>query len=221
MKQNLDIKGKKQVEVQELVNSLISDLENERCYQNALDNLSEGFQLINFDWRYLYTNNAFAKQGDFERKELLGFTLMEIFPGIEKTDMFATLALCMNARISKKFESEFFFPNGTKKWLHFSVQAVEKGLLILSTDISQRKNLEREKKEELKELEYMLLNTHDKFQQPFRDILIIANLLMTTHPSKEELVILASHIKQSTSYLENLSNELSSHVKSRGTISKD
>jgi PAS domain S-box-containing protein len=216
MRKKLDIKGKREVEVQNLVNNLISDLDNEKLYQNLFDNLSEGIQLINFDWKYLYANNAFAKQGNFHCKELKGQTLMDIFPGIEKTEMFAILSLCMNARISKKFEYEFVFPNGTKSWLEMSVQAVEAGLLILSTDISGKKNKEAEEKVPLKKLEDMLLKTQDKFQQPIRDILIIANLLIRTQPSKEELQTLAFHINQSALSLENFSNELGILVKPCG-----
>ena len=44
---------------------------------DILDNLLEGFQVIGFDWKYLYVNDAVAKQGRHCRKQLLGRIMMD------------------------------------------------------------------------------------------------------------------------------------------------
>jgi PAS domain S-box-containing protein len=104
-----------------------------------LDNLLEGCQVIGYDWRYLYVNDVVAKHGKKTKKELLGKTMMEAYPGIEKTTMFSQLQRCMNERVPISMESEFKYPSGEKGWFELSVQPVPEGILILSTDISERK----------------------------------------------------------------------------------
>ena len=36
----------------------------------TFDHLLEGFQIIGFDWRYKYVNDAVVKQSKFSREEL-------------------------------------------------------------------------------------------------------------------------------------------------------
>lgn len=60
--------------------------------ETAIDNLIEGFQLIDFNWRYIYVNKTVIEQGKHLTKEdLLGYTMMEKYPGIEKSDLFKDL----------------------------------------------------------------------------------------------------------------------------------
>src|SRR5574341_480965 len=96
----------------------------EEHYHNILDNLLEGCQIIGFDWRYLYLNDAVARHGRKIKEELLGHTMMEIYPGIEKTDMFTALRECMDDRDSRHLENEFTYPDGTKGWFELGIQPV-------------------------------------------------------------------------------------------------
>src|ERR1051325_1124684 len=69
--------------------------EPQPSYERILDNLIEGCQIIGFDWRYLYVNDVTAQQGHQSKEALLGHTMMEKYPGIEITPMFAALRHCM------------------------------------------------------------------------------------------------------------------------------
>jgi PAS domain S-box-containing protein len=110
--------------------------------EKVLDNLREGFQLIDFNWRYIYVNETVAKQAKKTREELLGKTMMEQFPGIEKTEMFSILKNCMENRIHKEFENPFKYGDGSVTWFNLLIQPVPEGLFILSLDISKRKEVE-------------------------------------------------------------------------------
>ncbi|HCK65929.1 MAG TPA: hypothetical protein DHW49_06665 [Anaerolineae bacterium] len=114
----------------------------EERYRNVLDNLMEGAQIIGFDWRYLYVNDAVAKQGYQTKENLLGRTMMEAYPGIENTEFFAILTSCMEERIPHAMENEFTYPNGKKGWFELSIQPVSEGLFILSNNITERKHAE-------------------------------------------------------------------------------
>lgn len=110
---------------------------------STLDSLIEGFQLIGFDWRYLYVNKSVVKQSKLNtKKDLLGFTMMEIFPGIEETELFKVLLECVKTKVSKTVENEFTFPNNSKGWFELRIEPVPKGIFILSMDITERKKSE-------------------------------------------------------------------------------
>ena len=112
---------------------------SEAQYRSTLDNMLEGCQIIGFDWRYRYVNKAAVKHGRCSKNDLLGFTMMEAFPGIERTEMFATLRRCMEERTPLLFENEFVYPDETKCWFVLSVQPVSEGLFLLSVDIDEQK----------------------------------------------------------------------------------
>ncbi|MDP2726971.1 MAG: PAS domain-containing protein, partial [Dehalococcoidia bacterium] len=99
----------------------------------------EGCQIIGPDWRYLYVNDTAARHGHTTRKKLLGQTMMNTYPGIEKTRLFSVLQKCLAEGLSRRLENEFIFPDGQKGWFELSVQPVPQGIFILSIDITERK----------------------------------------------------------------------------------
>jgi PAS domain S-box-containing protein len=113
-------------------------------YHRTLDNMLEGCQIIGFDWRYLYVNDAGFRQGRKSRGELVGRTMMESYPGIENTEMFAALQRCLNERSPSRMENEFVYIDGTTGWFELSIEPVPEGLFILSIDITERKRAEQE-----------------------------------------------------------------------------
>ena len=117
-------------------------LECEERYRGILDRMLEGCQIIGFDWRYLYLNEVAASHGRRPKEKLLGQTMMEVYPGIEKTEMFAQLRLCMEKRISHYMENEFVFPDSSKGCFELSMEPVPEGVLIRSRDITERKRIE-------------------------------------------------------------------------------
>jgi PAS domain S-box-containing protein len=110
--------------------------------RSTLDNMIEGCQIIGFDWRYRYVNNALTKHGRQTKDELIGSTMMERYPGIENTKVFSVLRRCMEERISHFMETEFTFPDGSKGWFELSIQPVPEGIFVLSYDITERKRAE-------------------------------------------------------------------------------
>ncbi|MCC6698307.1 MAG: PAS domain S-box protein [Candidatus Hydrogenedentes bacterium] len=111
-------------------------------YHHLLDDMQEGFQIVGFDWRYVYLNDVAVRSARQPRELLLGRTMMECYPGIEATAMFATLRRCMEARVADSVENEFAYPDGSSEWYTLSIQPVEEGLSILSLNITERKRAE-------------------------------------------------------------------------------
>lgn len=116
---------------------------NER-YHDVLDNMFEAAQILSFDWRYIYLNDAAVQNSHKSREELIGRRVMDCFPEIESTEMFRVMKECMETRAIKIQDFEFSYPDGSVTWYSFSLQPVPEGLFILSLEISDRKRTEQE-----------------------------------------------------------------------------
>jgi len=118
-----------------------------RSIVTSFDYMLEGCQIISRDYRYLYANDAVAKQGKTTKEELLGTAMTEKYPEIEKTLMFKELKDCMENRVSHRLENLFTFPDGSTGWFELRMEPVPEGVLILSLDITERKLAEERTKE--------------------------------------------------------------------------
>ena len=111
---------------------------------SILDSLLEGFQVIGYDWKYLYVNRTVAVQGQSTVESLIGKTMMECYPGIENTHMFGQLTVCMEQRVTLQFENEFTYNDGSKSWFELRIEPIPEGIFVLSTNITNRKKAEDE-----------------------------------------------------------------------------
>ncbi len=112
---------------------------SEERFRQALDGMMEGCMIIGFDWRYIYVNEAAARHGRQKRENLIGRAMMEIYPGVEETEVFAVYRRCMLESLPQHFESKFVFLDGTTCWYEFIVNPVPEGIFVLSLDITDRK----------------------------------------------------------------------------------
>jgi len=129
---------------------------SEEQHRNTLNNMMEGCQVIDHDFRYLYVNPAAAAHGRSTPEQLVGRTMMEVYPGIEQTSLFAALQLSMKDQIHRQMENEFVFPDGSSGWFNLSLEPVPEGIFILSADITQQKKLKDEVRTYQEHLEEMV-----------------------------------------------------------------
>jgi PAS domain S-box-containing protein len=120
---------------------------SEERYRRTLDDMLEGCQILSFDWKYLYLNDTAVRYSHQPRENLLGHTMMECYPGIEKTRLFKVLEASMKLRESNVIEFEFTYPGGEVGWFEMSAQPTPEGLFILTMDITERKHHEIELRE--------------------------------------------------------------------------
>ncbi|MBU2492401.1 MAG: PAS domain S-box protein [Bacteroidetes bacterium] len=201
---------------------------SELRHRSTLENMDEGYQIIGFDWRYIYVNDSVCRQAKKSRKELIGYTMPEAFPGIEKTKMFSMLKNCMKQRTSAIIENEFKYYDGSSGWFQLSIQPVPEGIFILSLDITERKEaenqilklnaeLERRVKERTKQLEdinkeleaFTYSVSHD-LRSPLRAIDGFSKILLEDYSQlfDEEGKRLLSVIRNNTSQMDLLITDL-------------
>jgi PAS domain S-box-containing protein len=121
-----------------------------RRLRETLDGVREGIQILARDWRYLYVNDAAARQRRTTVQQLLGRTMFECHPGIDHSPLFATLARCMLERCAETIENEFAFDPGRPTWFELRIEPCAEGLIVLSMDITARKQLEEKLRQDEK-----------------------------------------------------------------------
>jgi signal transduction histidine kinase/DNA-binding response OmpR family regulator/HPt (histidine-containing phosphotransfer) domain-containing protein len=113
-------------------------------FRSMLDSMLEGCQIIGFDWRYIYINEAAQMHNERPTAELLGKTVMECWPGVTEIALFALQKQCMEQREMQCSDIEFMFPDGHKGWFRVIIQPVSQGIALFSEDITWRKGAEAE-----------------------------------------------------------------------------
>jgi PAS domain S-box-containing protein len=171
--------------------------ESEEQFQYTIDGMIEGVQIIGFDWRYLYINNIVALQSKRRKEELLGKTMMELYPEIERSEMFGQLKSCMLERTYVEMENYFTFPDGTASWFKLTMQPAPQGVLILSRDITDQKkfiSLLESQNHRIKKmnsvLDRFLYSVSHEFRTPICNGLGLINLARTTNDEEDNKDIL-------------------------------
>lgn len=119
-------------------------LSTEQTIKIAIETMLEGIQIIDREWRYVYVNEAAAGHGRTSKDALVGKTMMECYPGIESTEMFANLQTVLRENRPVRMENEFAYEDGRKCWFEIFAEPSTHGLLIRSIDITERKMLEQQ-----------------------------------------------------------------------------
>lgn len=191
-----------QLRVAELEAQLVEDqpkhsaLEvSDNPYHDPLGALLAGCQIIGFDWRYRYINDAAAYYERRTKEEFLGHTILELHPGIEKTPLFAVLQRCMLERSVERIEHEVMYPDGDSAWYELLVQPVPEGIFILSLDITERKQTELALLE--REQQFKLFVEHSPAALAILDnemrYLLVSRRWLTDYRVRETNVIGRSH----------------------------
>lgn len=118
-------------------------LESELRLRGTLDSMLEGCLIIDFNWRYVYANEAVARQGRFTREQFIGHTPSEVLPGIEKQEIYARMKETMEKRVPQELETELVYPDGDKRWFDIRIEPVPEGILVLYVNKSDRKFAEQ------------------------------------------------------------------------------
>jgi len=100
-----------------------------KILQGTLDAISDGIQIIDADWRYVYLNATACRHGRRDRDELVGRSMMECYPGIERTPMFGVLTACMNDRTARVLDNEFLLRGRDARAVRAARRAVPAGHL--------------------------------------------------------------------------------------------
>ena len=116
---------------------------------SLFDHLIEGIQVITPDFKFSYVNNAFANQINIPRENIIGKKMVDTFAVIKKDTFYINVRDCMKYKNSADFTQAYTSADGAVKWFEFRIQPFDDGLLIMTSDITEKKKiaLELERKE--------------------------------------------------------------------------
>lgn len=152
----------------------------------VFDQSSQGLQVINRSWEYVFVNKAVAKHGRSTPEALMGHTMMEMYPGIDKTPLFVQLKRCMEERVSISMETQFTYPDGRQGWFQLYIHPWSDGIIIFSIDMTDRKHDEQLVHKHIKAIQAISEHTPEEKQQ-----LAALEALVTKLCNREPVVIKA------------------------------
>ena len=113
---------------------------HERAITALLENISDGVVVLDRDWRYVYVNSAAANVLRMTREQLLGKTMHEVFPDVDRRLAGKEYRRSMEENVGVKFED--FYPAPLNAWFEVRCYPSTAGLSIFFTDVSERKTAE-------------------------------------------------------------------------------
>ncbi|ACZ62411.1 sensor histidine kinase [Dehalococcoides mccartyi] len=106
--------------------------------KNVFDNMSERVAIVDYNMRYIYRNKGYFPFNIPDAEEVIGKSIMDIYPTVENSDGYKMSCKCMNDRLAGSCES-CVIVNDKSYWLRYYFQPIKEGLLIVITDITEHK----------------------------------------------------------------------------------
>ena len=104
-----------------------------------LEHLTEICEVVDFNLRYLYVNEAGAEWERIAREKLIGRTMLEIHPEMESTPFFSHLKECLEKRKSVEFDDISFDLHNAETKVKIKMDPVADGAFIHSAGLSAYK----------------------------------------------------------------------------------
>ncbi len=130
--------------------------ESEERYRSTLDNMIEGCEIIGYDFRFLYVNDAAAQHLLHKKEDMLGHTITEIFPGVESSPLYKAVSRCLEKRVPENIEAVFPFPDGSIGYFSLGIQPAPEGVFVLSLNISERRKMQEEIERDRRDIKLIL-----------------------------------------------------------------
>ena len=102
----------------------------------TLESITDGFCLIDKDWKFTFLNGQAQRMLKRGPEDLLGKTLWQEFPEAVGTRIERECRLAIEAQRTSRLEA-FYLP--LKTWFHFHIYPTEAGLAVYFQDITQRR----------------------------------------------------------------------------------
>src|SRR5436190_14877591 len=180
---------------------------------SIFDEMIEGVQIISSDWKYVYVNDTVSTHAKLSKDELVGYTMMEKYPGIENTKLFETIGRCMENGVAEQMVNEFNFPDGSLGYFELRLQRMHEGVLIFSHDVTKQKIAEQLIKRTNSELEEIIqLRTKELLKQ--KEIIEIqVKRLEVLNNTKDKFFSIVAHDLRTPIYsMKSFSGMLIDHI---------
>ncbi|MBF2050160.1 MAG: PAS domain S-box protein [Elainella sp. C42_A2020_010] len=107
--------------------------------EGVLSSISDGFYMLDFDWRYIYVNDRYCEMAGMSRQQLLGRTIWELFPDAVGTDFYVQLQRVVAEQTSAQFE---YLYTPWQRWYEHRVYPSPDGVTVFIAEVTERKQAE-------------------------------------------------------------------------------
>jgi PAS domain S-box-containing protein len=118
-------------------------------FRHIINQINEHYVVYDRDWRYVFVNDGAAQLLGRPVNELLGQRIWDLFPDAVGNDYYHALHRALEEQ--RDVVLDFFYPP-FQRWFENRIYALSDGVLVLSIDITERKNIEAQ----LHESQYFL-----------------------------------------------------------------
>ncbi|MBT7085487.1 MAG: PAS domain S-box protein [Desulfobacterales bacterium] len=129
--------------VKELENIKNNNIGN---YIQLLETISDGVIVLDYDFRCIMVNDAACKFMQLPKEKILYNKPADVFPGINKESFYKNYEQVMKTRMPVAFTAEYIYPDGRQGWYEEHVNPIPEGILVIITDITDRKLIEEKLK---------------------------------------------------------------------------
>ncbi|MEW5798940.1 MAG: response regulator [Bacteroidota bacterium] len=166
-----------------------------------LESISGGFFALDKDFKFTYWNKAAAEGTRLKREEVIGKSVFEVFPNVEKSALGEKYRRAFETKTFQSFVS-WYRDEQMEKWFEFRIYPNVEGLSVFLQDITEQKRQERQRETLLRishainsatqledlcaEVVYIIAKNYELPQQ---------NVLLYFHrPHDEQLILLAPEL---------------------------
>lgn len=126
--------------------------------EDTLKSMSESFYALNKDLVITKVNRKFEIDTGFKAEEIVGRPIIEVFPGLEKRELYFQLLKVLKERTSVKLET---YSRTLKQWIHVAAYPTAEGVAAYFIDITDQKQKDLRLKEAVKRYELVAKATQD------------------------------------------------------------
>ncbi len=112
--------------------------------QNVLSSLRDGFFTLDCHWRFTYVNDRELELIGKPREDVINVSIWDLFPDVVDTEFYHQVERVMSEKTPLQFEYHYLTWD---RWYENRVYPIPDGIAILSAEISDRKNIEREREQ--------------------------------------------------------------------------
>ena len=118
--------------------------ESETRFHQLMENMSEGYTVIDSEMRYVYQNKTAVAHSRSEPGELIGKRIFQVHAEGENGELVLLLQRVMASKVAEIVETSFTYQNGSVAWFELHVAPVTEGVSVLSVETTQRRQIELE-----------------------------------------------------------------------------
>jgi PAS domain S-box-containing protein len=108
----------------------------EHKYRTILESISEGFLVVDRDWRIGYANEQWAALGGLQLSGAIGKVIWDLFPGLDESLFGRGYREAMETHEVVRVE-EFYKP--LNRWFHANIYPSSEGISIFAQDVTERR----------------------------------------------------------------------------------